>query len=184
MKKLFLLVIAAPFYGATFAQGPVPGSNSPTELWSQMWNPANVYRNSITRNNVGKQLDTVTTSTPIVLATSTISQGKVNSDTVLYFPLSGGEGCRVTFNFGALKAVSGAPNVFFQLQTSIDAVTWISSATDTVTLNPTSLTVATTGQMSTISKKGRYSRMAISTASANAVVFCGFYQAKHEEIEN
>ena len=185
MKKLLLcLAIIGLSAIQSNAQFGAPGTISPYETWSPMWNPSSTYFGTVstqTSSSLGQQLDTVTTSSAISLSVSNFIAGrtnKVNLDTVVTIPLPGGYGGNISFYAYCAKTTATVPHVLFQLQTCMDGKSWINVPSDSVTISPTSTSVFSGVSYSITSKTGRYYQFAISTTTANASVFCGYYYTK------
>ena len=187
MKKLLLcLAIIGLSAIRSNAQGVIPGSATPYETWSQMWNTSSTYFGTVPTqgsNLIGKQLDTVTTSAAINLATTKFIAGrigKVNLDTVIYDALPGGQGGSITFYCYTAKASGTVPHVLIQLQVSPDGLSWSNISGDSVTINPSSTSFIASGSanFTITAKNGRYYQYAISTTTANAAVYCGYYYTR------
>ena len=141
MKNL-LLIFAILFASVSFGQTTFPSIypfNTNYEVYSQMWNVKNVYFNTPTSANLGKQLDTTTGGTALVLYTAALSKGIVNIDTFKPSPLKGY--VSLTLVASVLKVT--ADTVYVTALCSLDGINYHPLQGQPIdTLYPTSLTVS------------------------------------------
>ncbi len=155
--------------------GIVPGSNSPNESWSQMWNTSSVYYNTVTsRSQIGSQLDTATTSVGVRLSTSqfTIQTGHVNVDTVTSMPLNGGSSSVISSSlvtYACTAVTSLNPTVVARFQGSTGGTAW--STIQSFTLSPVGVYSVNTPAVAsyTGSKRARFYRWDIDPSSLSSV---------------